>query len=158
MPKKWLVLSTLLGLACFPDCSHNPQRDKVYYLESGQKYMEQGQPREAMIQFRNALQVDPHFVEAYRRLGKACYELQQYTDAAAALTLAVELESKSLQTHALLGEVYLSLHDYQSAEKEAESSSKGIPPTLRRFNYRLRHWLATAKKKVPWHRLKRLPS
>ena len=52
-------------------CSGDPQKGKVKYLESGQHYMQKGKYQQAAIQFRNALKLDPRFVEASYQLAKA---------------------------------------------------------------------------------------
>jgi tetratricopeptide (TPR) repeat protein len=115
-----VVLAALfLGLSVTPGCGSNPQRDKQRYFDSGQRYFEQGKYAEATIQFRNALQIDPHFVEVYRHLGQAYYELQRWPEAAEALSQAIEFDPQNLKAHFLLGEVYLNARDYQSAEREA---------------------------------------
>src|SRR5580704_13143723 len=104
----------LLVLGALGSCNGDPQREKQRYLESGQRYFLDGKYAEATIQFRKALQIDPHSVETYRRLGQAYYELQRWPEAAEALSLAVETDPQDLEARLLLGEVYLNTRDYQN--------------------------------------------
>ena len=53
----------LLG-ALLTGCSRDPNVRKQKYLESGQRYFDKGQYREAEIQFENAIQVDSRFADA----------------------------------------------------------------------------------------------
>ena len=48
----------------------NPQKAKLQYLQKGQAYEKQKQYSSAAIEFRNALKVDPKYVDAYYELGK----------------------------------------------------------------------------------------
>src|SRR5208337_208519 len=124
---KQMVLAILLSISLTTGCGHNPQKQKQYYLESGKKFLQQGQPHEATIQFRNALQIDPRYVEAYRGLGQAYYQLEQWPEAAAALSLAAEIDPKDLATHFILAEVYLNSRDFPNAQKEVAVILKRKP-------------------------------
>jgi tetratricopeptide (TPR) repeat protein len=52
-------------------CAGNPQKAKLKYLQKGEAYMKQSQFSSAAIEFRNALKVDPRYVEAYYQLARA---------------------------------------------------------------------------------------
>lgn len=52
-------------------CAGNPQKAKLKYLDKGKAYMDKAQYASATIEFRNALKVDPRYVEAYFQLTKA---------------------------------------------------------------------------------------
>jgi tetratricopeptide (TPR) repeat protein len=51
-------------------CSRDPNVQKQKYLESGQRYFDKGQYREAAIQFENAIQVDARFADAHYLLSE----------------------------------------------------------------------------------------
>ena len=61
--------------ALFTGCSHDPNVRKQKYLESGQRYFDKGQYREAEIQFENAIQVDSRFADAHYKLALAAMKL-----------------------------------------------------------------------------------
>src|SRR5260370_1850127 len=71
--KKHLVVSILLMSTALllSSCAGDPQKAKVKYLASGQKYMKKGQYASAVIEYRNALKLDPRFVDAYYQLAQA---------------------------------------------------------------------------------------
>src|SRR5260370_9313056 len=71
--KKELVVSILLMSTALllRSCAGDPQKAKVKYLASGQKYMKKGQYASAVIEYRNALKLDPRFVDAYYQLAQA---------------------------------------------------------------------------------------
>ena len=63
-----LIGVLVVGLS---SCSHDPEKGKQLYLESGKNYMKKGKYQEASIQFRNAVKLDPRFVEAFYELAQA---------------------------------------------------------------------------------------
>ena len=56
------VVVTVLLLAA---CASDPNKEKRAYLNSGEKYYKAAQYKEAVIQFRNAIQIDPRFAAAH---------------------------------------------------------------------------------------------
>src|SRR2546430_16209509 len=88
-----IILGLLFGT---PSCSRNPEVAKKRYVESGERYLQKARYQEARIQFRNALNLDPRFVEAYYKLAQADLALHQWNDAFAALQRSVELDAGRL--------------------------------------------------------------
>ena len=56
--RRCLAIVALSALAASA-CSHDPERAKVEYLQSGNRFLEQKKYPEAAVQYRNALQQDP---------------------------------------------------------------------------------------------------
>lgn len=63
-----LVAAALLTGAA---CSKDPVAQKQAYLASGNAYVEEGKFAEAIIEYRNALQIDPKLGDAQKRLAEA---------------------------------------------------------------------------------------
>jgi tetratricopeptide (TPR) repeat protein len=83
------VAMVLVSALAAHGCSSDPAVEKQRYLESANRYAEQGKLGEAVIDYRNALQVDPRFAEArlkiaqtYARLGDGSNALREYVRAA----------------------------------------------------------------------------
>jgi tetratricopeptide (TPR) repeat protein len=94
-----VVLAALLAA---PACSKDPAARKQAFLESGNKYFAAGQYRHAIIEYRNAVQIDPTFggaraslAEAYARNGEPVRALQEYVRAADLLPKNVEVQIKA---------------------------------------------------------------
>ena len=75
---KYAVASVCLLAALLTGCSRDPNVRKQKYLESGQRYFDKGQFREAAIQFENAIQVDSRFADAHYKLALTAMKLQQW--------------------------------------------------------------------------------
>jgi Tfp pilus assembly protein PilF len=80
-------------------CSRDPNVRKQKYLESGQRYYEKGQYREAAIQFQNAVQVDPRFTDAHYKLAQTFMKLQQWPNAFQELTTTVQQRPDMYAAH-----------------------------------------------------------
>ena len=91
----WLLVSALATVGC----SSDPSVEKQRYLESANRYAEQGKLREALIDYRNALQIDARFAEArlkiaqtYARLDDGPNALKEYVRAADLLPENMEVQ------------------------------------------------------------------
>src|SRR5438309_1178616 len=94
-------------------CSLDPQKGKVKYLESGKRYLKAGKYQEASIQFRNAIELDPRFAEAYYQLAQAELSLKQWNGAFAALRQTIDLDPQRVDAHVDVGRLYVASKDYQ---------------------------------------------
>ena len=83
--KRSSLVPALIALACLAalltGCSRDPNVRKQKYFESGQRYFAEGKYREAVIQFRNATQVDGRYAEAHYQLGQAYLKTQDWQHA-----------------------------------------------------------------------------
>ncbi len=91
--KLHLGLAVICVLAAWmAGCWGDPNTKKQKYLESGQRYFDKGQYREAEIQFENAIQVDSHFAEAHYKLAQAAMKLQDFRTADQELQNTIQLQ------------------------------------------------------------------
>ena len=74
-PAGRLVLAGVLALTA---CSKNPDVQKREYFERGNKYADAKKYREAIIEYRNAVQIDPKFGEARYGLAKAYEQVDDH--------------------------------------------------------------------------------
>lgn len=100
-------------------CSRNPLVAKAKYLAEGQKYMKKGRFGDASIEFRNALRIDPRFVDAYYQLAQADLAQHDWRGAYGALEKTVELDPTRLDARLDRGRLYLSARQFSSAEEDA---------------------------------------
>src|SRR5207248_10811049 len=86
-----LLFSCLLVAALLTGCSRNPNARKQKYFESGEKYFSQGKYREAVIQFSNAVQIDPRFAQGHAQLAQTYLKLGDTQRAYNELSRTLEL-------------------------------------------------------------------
>ena len=71
-PRSVLVCASLAILALGASaCSSDPQQKKREYVERGDRYMQDKNVEAAIIEYRNAIQIDSRFGEGYRKLATA---------------------------------------------------------------------------------------
>jgi tetratricopeptide (TPR) repeat protein len=92
------------------------------YLARGDQAFQNSQYREALIDYRKALQSDPKSGEAYYGVGRTEFRLGHTVESLAALTRAAELMPQNDQAKELLGDLYLMR--YQSDRRAAEAYEK----------------------------------
>src|SRR5687767_14949764 len=118
--KRAFVLSLALGFLVL-GCTQDPNVKKQQYLERGAKYHAEGKHNEAIIQFKNALQIDPKFVPAALALGRAYRAKSWSTDAGRELRRATELDPANLDARLELGQIYLDVEAWESALGQAKA-------------------------------------
>ena len=64
-----------MAVLFFTACSTDPNNAKLKYLNSGEQYFKSGDYQAAIIQFRNALQVDPKYADAHYQLARTYLSL-----------------------------------------------------------------------------------
>ena len=99
--KRITIVSGLILLVLFlGSCAKDPEKAKAKYLASGQSYMKKGNYSDAALEFRNALRLDPRFVDAYYQLAQA--DLAQHDWRAAYLSLdqAIAIDANRRNPHA----------------------------------------------------------
>lgn len=112
-----LVFLSASVFAC--SCSSDPQKAKLKYFAAGQSYMEKGQYGDAAIEFRNALRLDPRFVNAYYQLAQANLARHEWAAAYGALEKAIELNPTRLDARLDRGRIYLAARQFHDADEEA---------------------------------------
>jgi tetratricopeptide (TPR) repeat protein len=100
------LISTLLT-----GCTRDPNVRKQKFLESGNRYRDQGKLREAAIQYANAIQVDPRFAEAHFQLGETYLKLRDASHAFAEFSRTVDLAPDNYRARTELADILVSVHN-----------------------------------------------
>jgi tetratricopeptide (TPR) repeat protein len=78
---RWVSMLLLAGGILMAGCNRDPQVRKQKYFDSAITLLKQGQPAKAVLELRNALQVDPNFVEAASVLAELLARQGNYREA-----------------------------------------------------------------------------
>ena len=122
-----LILTLGLITALFAGCSRDPNVRKQKYFASGQRYFDQGQYHEAVIEFSNAVQVDPRFAEAHYKLAGAYLKLQDWSHGYQELNLTLELQPDNYQARVDMANLLVAGNQLQPAREQAEVLLKQQP-------------------------------
>ncbi len=114
----WTIL-LILGLALGAGCARSPEAKKARHLERGDRYFGKERYREAIIEYRNVLQIDGLNAQAIRQIGLAHHQLGELAQAYPFLLKTQELEPENIDVRLKLGSMYLTFREYDSAQAEA---------------------------------------
>src|SRR5437762_3857645 len=98
---------SLVAAFLFTACSTDPNTRKLNFLRDAERYSKSGKYQEAVIQFRNALEIDPRFAPAHYGLGSAYIALKNNESAYRELTEAVTLDPANAQAQVKLATLLL---------------------------------------------------
>jgi tetratricopeptide (TPR) repeat protein len=112
-----LVLTLLVAAA---GCSRDPDIAKREYVRSGDRYVEQQKFREAIVEYRNAVQQDPRFGEARLKLADAYLQVGEVGNAYREYVRAADLLPEDFEAQLKAGELLLLGEQYEDAQARAE--------------------------------------
>ena len=85
-----------LALASAAACTQSPEAKKQKAVQRAEAYLKEGKASEAVIELRNALQIDKDYVPALHALGRAYAAKAWYGDAIRELRRATQLSPDSM--------------------------------------------------------------
>src|SRR5450755_2843153 len=122
-----VVAASCVLAALLTGCSRNPNEKKQRYLESGQRYFDKGQYREAAIQFENAIQVDARFADAHYKLAQTALKLEQWPAAYQELSKTIELQPDQYSAHLDLANLLILVREYSNAKEHLDLLAQKQP-------------------------------
>src|SRR3990170_7617 len=125
----WTLL-LVVGLLVAAGCARSPEAKKARHLERGDRYFSGQQYREAVIEYRNLLQLEGTNARAIRQLGLAHYQLGELGNALRYLLKSQELEPDNTGVRLKLGTIYLLGRQPEKAREQAEFVLKKDPKSL----------------------------
>ena len=87
-------------------CSSKEEK-KSKHLERARQYFEKNEFKEAMIEFKNVVQLDPENDAAYYKLGETYLKLKQGREAYEAFKRAVSINPDNMKAHLKFGQILL---------------------------------------------------
>src|SRR5436309_15095799 len=108
----------------------SPETKKAKPLERGQAYFEKGQYQEALIEFKNVVQIDPKDADGHYRLALTYLKIGDITNLQGAfgeLIKTVELNPSNRDAQLMLGELYLLGNQPVKARERADMILASAP-------------------------------
>lgn len=108
MMKKWILAIVFAGIFVLSGCANN--------VKDGVESLEAGNYEKAKTFFEQEIKREKNLDEAYRGLGIACFELEEYGDAIEAFQLALKNETdESAILYSMMGACYIEVGEYEKA-------------------------------------------
>ncbi|MEO6239252.1 MAG: tetratricopeptide repeat protein, partial [Vicinamibacterales bacterium] len=111
-------------------CSRDTERAKREYVDRGERYMKDKNVDAAIIEYRNALQQDPRFAEAYRKLSTAYLTRGDGADALRASTAAAGLAPDLPEAQIEAGNLLLLAGRFDDAKSHAQRALTKDPQNV----------------------------
>ena len=113
----------IITLALF-GCASDEEK-KVDHFNKGLAYFEKGEFKNARLEFKNAIQIDPKYVDAYEKLGETNLKIGDARGAFSAYSAVAELEPDNTA-------VQLKIATFLMLAKKFEDSRKKLEMVLNR--------------------------
>src|SRR6266566_9950739 len=115
------LVMVLGSLAVFlTACSRDPNVRKQKYFESGQRYFAKSKYREAVIQFRNATEVDGTFAAAHYQLAQSYVKLQDWQHAYSELNRTLELQPGNYKAQVDIANLLIASGQLKAAQEHTD--------------------------------------
>jgi len=125
-----VIAVSLPLILAFGGCSQSPEAKKAKHRERAITYFDKGQYHEALIEFKNVVQIEPKDADAHYRLAQTYLKIGGLPNLQAAfveLTKTVELDSSNRDAQLKLGEMYLLGNDPAKARERADMILASAP-------------------------------
>jgi len=120
-PTRWLLLLALAVLPLLAACQSDEEKI-AGFLERGEAYVEEGKLKEAIIEYRNVVQLDPNHPEAHYELAKAYIEQQKLKEAFWELSETVRIDPENVEARLSYGALLLIAKDWDQVLTQAEAA------------------------------------
>jgi tetratricopeptide (TPR) repeat protein len=122
------ILTLVVALA---GCGKDPEVAKREFMKSGQQYFANGKYKEAVIEFRNAVQQDPRFGEARFALAGALLKTSDVQGAYREYARAADLLPNDIEAQMWAGEMNLLAARFDDARTLADKALSLDPKSVR---------------------------
>ena len=122
-----LLIFLLIAAFTLTSCSFNPEVKKKKFLDKGIAYFDNGQFREANIEFENAIKIDPKFADAHYHLAQSFLKQGDWSHAYQGIWLTVEFDPTNWKAQLDLGISPRAGRQYQQAHDRAQTILEGHP-------------------------------
>ena len=120
------------GLIVMAGCSRDPNVLKQKALDNGNMYFSAGKFPEACTEYQNAVQLDPKFTEAHKKLADCFLRREMWPSAYQELMRVVDLEPQNFAKHIELGNLLLAGHHSKEEQDRAQLVLAQDPNTCTR--------------------------
>lgn len=120
MSRQVKLFAVVAALVMAVSCSKDPEKLKRQYLDSGNQYFSQQKYKEAVVEYRNAIQQDPKFGEARYKLAEAYAKLSDPPNAYREYIRAADLLPNNNEAQLKAGTLLLLSGQHEDAKTRAD--------------------------------------
>ena len=116
----WTLGLALVAVLFLGACQSDEERVQSF-LDRGKAYVADEKPEEAIIEFKNVLQIDPENAAAHEALSLAYLEVQKPRDAYWEMSETVRLDPENIDARLRYGTISAAIGDHEIAMEQAEA-------------------------------------
>ncbi len=117
---RFSLAGLMVGLLLLGGCQSDEDR-VARFLERGEQYVENGQTEEAIIEFKNVLQLEPENADAHEALSLAYLKVEKPREAYWEMSETVRLDPDNIDARLRYGTVSAAIGDSDLAREQAEA-------------------------------------
>lgn len=121
-----VMIATLAVTFMFLTGCSNKENKKAKHFSAGNTYFEAKEYKKAEIEFKNAIQADPKYTDAYLKLGDTMMKLGKAQDAFRAYSQAETISPENVRALTVLAKFYFLNKRPEGAKARIKSSLKKI--------------------------------
>ena len=123
--RRFILLA--ITAVCLGGCSSDPNKLKLQLLESGARYFSNSKYQEAIIQFRNSIQIDPKFAAAHYQLARAYLAARNSPAAYREFNQTIGLDPGNLDAKLSVAKLLLENRQYPEAQMITQTVIQADP-------------------------------
>ena len=117
---KRYVLILSFAAALVSGCSFDPNVRKQHDFQAGQRFVQKGDYRSAVIEFSNAIRIDPSYADAHLQLARAYVKLQENDQACEEFSDALKLRPDDYEDRIAMTNLLVSSHRFSDARQQIQ--------------------------------------
>ncbi len=130
-----LVLAVLAFSAALVSCADDADR-VARFMSNGEAYVAEGKHEEAVIEFKNVLQIDPEHAAAHEALSLAYLETEKPREAYWEMSETVRLDPQNIEARLRYGTISSAIGEHDLALEQAEAVLAVDPKNAPAFTLR----------------------
>jgi len=124
----WFLCGVLFLGMVLSGCEGSPEKRKLTYYQKGVDALKKNDAQAAVLEFKNALEIDSAYADAYYQLGLAYTKLQEFDKAVIAFGNAAAHDPKNVEARLEVANYYLfRQQDMTKARQELEKILQDFP-------------------------------
>ncbi len=124
-----ITLAVLIAFALLlTGCQTSPEKKKLNHYNKGVEYLQKGEAQSAVLELKNAIEIDGNFADAHYQLGLAYLNLREYDKATIAFGNAASNDPTNIDARLQIANYYYTQQqDYLKAQQELENILHDYP-------------------------------
>jgi tetratricopeptide (TPR) repeat protein len=115
----WALLGSI-GILFAAGCSSDEEKI-AGFMQRGNEYEEAGQLKEAIIEYKNVLQIDPNLADAHRKLANAYLNSDELRQAYWELSETIRLDPEDVESRLAYAAISMAAQNFDLALEQAEA-------------------------------------